>query len=381
MLFSFDTLHLFMLFSFVTKYNADMERRGIMLAARLYGARDLRIEQVADVGEPSVGQVRIDVTAVGVCGSDLHSYLDGRIGSTKVESPLVLGHEFAGIVTAVGDDARCGEDQPLRVGQRVAVDPATPCWRCEFCEKGHPNLCNRLHFCGLFPDDGSLRQHMIVDARSCFSVPDSISDAGAALLEPLGVAIHAVDLAKIRLAESVAVIGCGPIGLLLIKLARLSGAHTIYAFDPHAWRVEKAEVWGATAAFTTDVDPVARIESMTNKRGVDVVFEAAWGGETIQQAAHMACLGGRVVLVGIPSDDDLQMKHSIARRKGLTILLSRRMKHTYPRAIKLAMSGALDLNDLISHRFPLSQADQAFELNARYGDGVQKIVIDVKEGG
>jgi L-iditol 2-dehydrogenase len=349
-----------------------------MLAARLYGARDMRIEQVASVGDPSAGQVCIDVTAVGVCGSDLHSYIDGRIGSTDVEAPLVLGHEFAGVIRAVGDEARCGEDTLLQVGQRVAVDPATPCWRCEFCEHGHPNLCNRLHFCGLFPDDGSLREQMLVDARTCFVVPNSITDAGAALLEPLGVAIHAVDLAKIRLADSTAVIGCGPIGLLLIKLARLSGAHRVIAFDPHEWRVQKALSWGATEAYSTHDDPVARVESLTSKRGVDVVFEAAWGGETIQQAAQMARLGGRVVLVGIPSDDELHMKHSVARRKGLTIVLSRRMKHTYPRAIRLATSGVLDLEDLISHRFPLNQADKAFELNARYGDNVQKIIIDVK---
>ena len=350
-----------------------------MLAARLYGARDLRIEQIPEVSEPRDGQVRIDVTAVGVCGSDLHTYIDGRIGSTTVDEPLVLGHEFAGIITAIGGNARDGEDHPLQVGQRVAVDPATPCWRCEFCETGHPNLCNRLHFCGLFPDDGSLRQHMIVEARSCFPVPDNMSDASAALLEPLGVAIHAVDLAKIKLGDTVLVIGCGAIGLLLIKLARLSGAHQVIAFDPHDWRVEKAKSWGATDAYTNQLDPVARVDALTHQRGVDVVFEAAWGGEAIQQAAHMARLGGRVVLVGIPGEDHMTMRHSVARRKGLTVLFSRRMKHTYPRAIRLVESGSLDLDDLISHRFSLQQADKAFALNAVYGDNVQKVLIHVNQ--
>jgi L-iditol 2-dehydrogenase len=349
-----------------------------MLAARLYGARDLRIDTLPALNAPGPGEALIRVTAVGVCGSDLHSYLDGRIGDTTVTSPLVLGHEFAGHIVAVGPDARDGDDEPLHVGQRVAVDPATPCWRCEFCEAGHPNLCRRLHFCGLHPDDGALREQMIVPARSCFPVPDSITDAGAALLEPLGVAIHAVDLGKLKVAKSVAVIGCGPIGLLIIRLARLSGADPIYAFDCYPWRADKAKAWGASDAWTLEDDAVARVQGLTNKRGVDVVFEAAWADQTVAQAADMACLGGRVVLVGIPSEDTLTMKASVARRKGLTIMLSRRMKHVYPRAIALATrSGGVPVDELISHRFPLNQADQAFALNVTYPAGMHKVMIEV----
>jgi L-iditol 2-dehydrogenase len=350
-----------------------------MLAARLYGARDLRVDQVPEGREPRAGEVLLRVRAVGVCGSDLHTYLDGRIGDTAVQSPLVIGHEFGGEIAALGANAHDGLDHPLRVGQRVAVDPATPCWRCELCEAGHPNLCRRLHFCGLFPDDGALQDYMIVEARSCFPVPDSVTDAGLALLEPLGVAIHAVDLGKLRLANSVVILGCGSIGLLILKLARLSGADPIYAFDCYDWRAAKARAWGATDAWTVERDPVARIHEVTKGRGADVVFEAAWADHSVGQAAEMARLGGRVVLVGIPSDDALTMKHSTARRKGLTILLARRMKHTYPRAIHLATAqpNGVPLDDLISHRFPLSRAPEAFALNVAYDDAVQKIVIDV----
>jgi L-iditol 2-dehydrogenase len=348
-----------------------------MRAARLYAARDMRVETVPDLPAPGAEDVLLRVTAVGICGSDLHNYVDGRIGDAQVQSPLVLGHEFAGVIEAMSEGARDGDDEPLHVGQRVAVDPATPCWRCEFCEAGHPNLCRRLHFCGLHPDDGALRDFMHVSARSCFPFPDSLSDAAGALLEPLGVALHAVDLAQLHLARSVAVLGCGPIGLLLIKLAQMSGASPIYAFDKHSWRAEKAKAWGATDAFTVDSDPLATIARLTKKRGVDVVFEAAWGGETIGQTAEMACLGGTVIMVGIPSEDTMTMKASVARRKGLTILMSRRMKHTYPRAIKLATSGAFDLDDLVSHRFPLERAPEAFALNIDYPPNLHKVVIEV----
>ncbi len=347
-----------------------------MLAARLYAPRDLRIDHIDPPGDPTSGHVLIRVTAVGVCGSDLHTYLDARIGDTPVKDPLVLGHEFGGIVEKVGADALDGNGDPLNVGQRVAVDPATPCWRCELCEHGHPNLCRRLHFCGLFPDDGALCEQMIVGSRECFPVPDSITDAGAALLEPFGVALHAVDLGKLKVAKSVAILGCGSIGLLIAKLVSMSGAFPIYAFDIHDWRAEKAKTWaGVTDAWTLDTDPVERIREVTNGRGVDVVFEAAWADHSIGQAAEMARLGGRVVLVGIPSEDKIVMKHSTARRKGLTIMMSRRMKHVYPRAIQLATQQNVDIDGLISHRFPLAEADKAFALNVDYPRDIVKVVI------
>jgi len=352
-----------------------------MLAARLYGPRDIRIDDLPEPGAPGTGQVLVRVTSVGICGSDLHTYVDGRIGDTTVKTPLVLGHEFAGVVEAVGPEARDGLHHPLRIGQRVAVDPATPCYHCEQCEAGHPNLCVRLHFHGLYPDDGALQQRMVCAARSCFPVPDGLSDDEAALLEPLGIALHAVDLGKLKLANSVAVLGCGPIGLLIIRLARLSGAEPIYAFDCFPWRVEKALAWGAHHAWRVgDHDPVATIQRETTGRGVDVVYEAAWADQSVMQAAEMARMGGRVMLVGIPSADTFSMRHSTARRKGLTILLSRRMKHTYSRAIRTAISDSarLKLADLVSHRFPLRETPRAFQMNAEYQPGVHKVMIDVQ---
>jgi L-iditol 2-dehydrogenase len=352
----------------------------MMLAARLYGPHDVRVDTIPEPPSPGPGEITLKVTAVGVCGSDLHTYQDARIGSTRVESPLILGHEFAGVVAAVGKDARDGLDNPLEVGQRVAVDPATPCYRCEMCEKGHPNLCRRLHFHGLWPDDGALQEKMNCAARSCFPIPDSISDAGGALLEPLGIGIHAVDLGKLKIGHSVAILGAGPIGLLILRLAKLSGADPIYAFDCFPWRTAKALEWGATKAWTLDQgDPVSIINQETNGRGVDVVYEAAWADHSVGQAVEMARLGGRVMLVGIPSDDEISMRHSTARRKGLTVLFSRRMKHVYPRAIQLATAGkdTIDLEGLISHRFPLAQTNEAFAMNVAYTPGVHKVVIDL----
>jgi L-iditol 2-dehydrogenase len=279
-------------------------------------------------------------------------------------------------VEAVGPQAFDGGHLPLAAGTRVAVDPAQPCGRCEWCDQGHPNLCHRLHFCGNYPDGGSLCEWMHMPARSCFPVPDAMDDTQAALIEPLGVALHAVDLARIRVGDTVAIIGAGAIGLMILQLVRMSGASAVFITDKFPWRLALAERWGARPILSDGSDPVGLVSRETRGRGVDVAIEAAWADHSIGQAVDMARLGGRVVLVGIPGDDQLAMKHSSARRKGLTIRLSRRMKHIHRRATGLILGGRVDLSTLVSHRFPLARAAEAFRLNAAYEDGVVKVVID-----
>lgn len=346
-----------------------------MQAVRLHGPRDLRVETVPHPGPPPPGTALIRVAVTGICGSDLHSYQDARIGDTPVEAPLILGHEFAGVVDAVGEGSVDGRFEPLRPGTRVAVDPAQPCGRCECCEQGHPNLCRRLHFYGNYPDGGSLCQWMHMPARSCFPLPADLDDEEGALLEPLGVAIHAVDLARIRVGDSVAILGAGPIGLLILRVARLAGAAPVWISDLHPWRLEMAARWGGRPLEGTGQAAVEAVMRATEGRGVDVALEAAWADRSVTDAAEMVRLGGRLVLVGIPGDDQLALKHSTARRKGLTIRMSRRMKHIYPRAIGLVQSGRVRPKEIVTHRFALAQAPEAFALNHAYQPGLLKVVI------
>jgi L-iditol 2-dehydrogenase len=327
------------------------------MAVRLHGPKDLRVETLPHPGAPERGEVLLRVTATGVCGSDLHPYETGSIGSTNLGSPLVMGHEFAGVIEQIGE----GVDASL-LGARVAVEPSQPCGTCFHCTGGNPNLCENQKFAGLWPHDGSLCQWMRIPAQNCFPVPDSVSDAEAALLEPLGVALHATDLARIRVGSTVAIIGGGPVGLCLVQTALLAGAVTVYISEPIDPRRALAEKLGATPL-------PAGIE-------VDVVIEAAWANESVQQAMDTARGGGTVVLVGIPLEDTVSFRHSVARRKGLTILMARRMKHTYPRALDLLQSGRVDLKSLITHRFPLNQVPEAFCLNAEYGGSVIKTIIE-----
>jgi L-iditol 2-dehydrogenase len=352
------------------------EKPTTMLAARLHGPADLRIERVPRPGPPGRDEALLRVKVTGICGSDLHSYHDARIGDTAVTAPLILGHEFAGVVHQAGADALDGNGQQLEPGTRVAVDPAQPCQRCDLCQQGHPNLCRNLRFCSNHPNDGSLCEWMLIPARCCFPIPQAMSDVEGALLEPLGVGLHAVDLAKVRAAQSVAILGAGSIGLFILQVAKLAGADPIFVTDKFSWRLKLAQHYGAVAINCDQEDPVARINKETVGRSVDVAIEAAWADHSVQQAAEMTRPGGRVVLVGIPSDDRLTLQHSTARRKGLTIKLCRRMKHTYPRAIRLAEGGRVDLRGSVSHRFPLRRADEAFALNAAYRDQVVKMMIE-----
>lgn len=348
-----------------------------MLAARLHGPGDLRIEEVPHAGPPGPGQALLRVKTTGLCGSDLHLFLDARIGDTRMETPLVIGHEFSAVVEDVGPEALDGHFAPLRPGTRVAVDPAQPCGRCALCREGHPNLCCSLRFCGNYPDGGSLCQWMHMPARCCFPVPDALDDTAAALLEPLGVAIHAVDLAHMRPGASAVVLGAGPIGILILQVAKAAGADPVLVSDPLPWRLELARRFGALPFPGGQEEAVRHVLDRTGGLGADVVFEAAWGGDAAIQAAELARPGARIVMVGIPGDDRLLVKHSTARRKGLTIVMCRRMKHAYPRALRLVERGLVDVRSLVSHRFPLEQAAEAFRINTQYLDNVNKIMIDL----
>ena len=335
-----------------------------MEALRLYGPHDLRLEnEVQPV--PAPGEVLIRVTAVGVCGSDLHWFDEAGIGDAQITRPLVLGHEFSGVVES--------RSSPL-YRQRVAVDPAIPCQVCEYCLEGNPNLCANLRFAGHGLTDGGLQNYLAWPERCLYQLPDSLSNTDGAILEPLGVALYAIDLAGLKPGMAVGVFGCGPIGLLILQLARLCGVTQIIATDRMSHRLAAAREFGATDVFLVDdAWNDERVWRASGERGLAVAFEVAGENQAVESAIAAARPGGRVVLVGIPFPDVTTFTASTARRKGLTLQFCRRMKFTYPRAIQLVEQGLVDLRSLVTHRFPLSQAEQAFR-TAQARDGLKVII-------
>jgi L-iditol 2-dehydrogenase len=233
-----------------------------------------------------------------------------------------------------------------------------------------------MRFAGHGLEDGALREMIAWPDECLFRLPDALSDADGVMLEPLGVAIHAVDLGKLKVGVTVGIFGAGPIGLLIQQLTHLSGTQAVYVTDVLPHRVEAARAQGATKAILAgNGNEVTEIMAATGGRGLDVAFEVAGENEAVEAAFATVKPGGRVVLAGIPADDRTSFSASIARRKGLTIKLVRRMKFTYPRAIQLVESGQVNVRSLVTHRFPLDRSTEAFELASRR-EGL-KVIIEL----
>ncbi len=261
-----------------------------MEAARLYGPRAFRLEDQPEPGPPGPGEVLLAVEAVGICGSDVHYYTDGRIGDTLLTHPLILGHEPAGRVLEVGPNV-----DHLVPGDTVAIDPAVPCGWCEWCASGHPNLCPNVRFFGSPPTDGAFREQLLHPAECCFRLPEDLTAIDGALCETLGIGLHAVDLAHLHPGLSVVVIGCGPVGLMTLQVARCAGATPLIAVDLLPERLAVATSLGANLTIdASGEETVAEVMRLTDGRGADSVLEAvgmeAHGSpvaETVQKSLRL----------------------------------------------------------------------------------------------
>ena len=337
-----------------------------MQAAVMHGAQQIKYKQV-NKPIPKENEVLIRIKANSICGSDLHYYHEGAIGSMEIQDAFIPGHEFSGLVVD-----GTGEAYGLKDGSLVAIDPAQPCHKCQWCHAGQHHLCPDGLFAGGPPTNGAMAEFIAVPASTVIRVPESLTAQQAALLEPLGIAIHALDLAKLRPATDVCILGAGSIGLYLLMLAQISGAARVCVIEPLEYRRQKALELGANVTFTNIEDYLI----YSQKRGADVVLEATTSPEGPEQAMQAARIGGKVILVGIPDGDKFTLTASLVRRKGLTIKLSRRMGNVYPRAIRLVESSKIDVNAIVTHVLPLSEVKTAFDMMSNYSDGVIKVVLE-----
>ena len=330
----------------------------------IHGAYDARVSPF-NLREGKPGEVLLRVGAVGLCGSDLHYYKDGGIGPAVIKAPFVPGHEFGGWLEA--DVPELG----LKAGALVAVDPNGACGHCAQCRAGHPNLCPNVEFIGAPPFDGAMTGRLWVPKHQIVPVPEGFTALDAVMLEPLGVAIHAVDLAKPRLLERIAVLGCGPIGLLIMQVLKVAGAGEILAIDPLPHRQAAALKHGASHA----AGDVSAILGWTEGLGAPLVVEATNSPDGFRDAVLASSIGGRVVLVGIPDGDTYAMPASAARRRALGIKFSRRMGDVYPRAIRLVQSGQVDVVSMVTHHPRLESGPDAFAAHADNEPGRIKTII------
>jgi L-iditol 2-dehydrogenase len=313
------------------------------------------------VPRPGPGEVLVSVRSVGVCGSDVHYYRHGRIGDFVVRGPLVLGHEASGRIVEGGP----GVD-PGRVGARVAIEPGAACGRCAACKAGRYNLCPDMRFFATPPVDGALAEYVAVRSDLAFDLPDGVSDDAAALLEPLSVGIWAAGKARITAGSAVLIAGAGPIGLVAAQVARARGATTITVTDVAPRRLAAALRNGATAALDArgSADPGAEFDAFLDCSGAPSAVSA--GIRALRPA-------GRAVLVGM-GPDEVTLPLGRLQQRELTVTGTFRYANTWPAAIALAASGAVDLPGLVTGRFGLAEAEQALASTA--AEGTIKSVIE-----
>ena len=321
---------------------------------------ELQRIELQEVPYPEIGprETVIEVQAVGVCGSDTTYYTVGYIGDWVVEGPIILGHEVAGRVVEVGPEVT-----RVQVGDRVAIEPGTPCRDCRDCMAGRYHLCRDLKFLATPPYDGALVQFLAMDERNLFPIPDTMSFEEGALLEPLSVGIWACKRASLEPGDDVLVSGAGPVGVLAAQTARALGAGSVTLVDISDFRLQLARELGF------DVER----SDAPSERDFDVLLECSGAPGVLAAGLARLRTNGRAAMVGMPKKP-VELPLSNLNDKELTIGLVHRYSHTWPTAIELVASGRVDVKSIVTHRFPLSETEDALTLAGRVNDSMKAVV-------
>ncbi len=334
-----------------------------------HAAKDLRLEDHPEP-DPGPGEVRIDMEAGGICGSDLHYYNHGGFGPVRLKEPMILGHEVAGRVAALGDGVT-----GLTAGQRVAVSPSRPCGACEYCAEGRQNHCLNMRFYGSampFPHiQGAFRERLVADASQCVPA-EGLSAAEAAMAEPLSVVLHAARHAGSLAGQRVLVTGCGPIGLLAVIVARAYGAVEIVATDVTDFTLEMARQVGADTTVNVADTPDGLTPFTEGKGRFHTLFECSGVAAALAGAVPAMRPGGAVVQLGLGGDMTLPMQAMTA--KELQLKGSFRFHHEFPLAVEMMQAGRIDVAPLVTQTLPLADAVAAFDLAS---DRTQSVKVQI----
>jgi L-iditol 2-dehydrogenase len=344
-----------------------------MKAMMLTGIRQMEMMEVPMPKIINANDVLIKMVAVGVCGSDVHYYESGQIGSQVVEYPFTVGHEGAGIVEQVG----VGVTQ-VQVGDRIAVEPAMPCGECDQCNVGRPHTCRKLTFLGCPGQaSGCLSEYIVMPESSCFKMNDSMSFAQGAISEPLAIGVYGIKRSVSMPGKTVGILGSGPVGLCVLMAAIAQGAEKIYVTDKLDERLKIAAQVGATWCGNPDKTDIVQQITECEPLLLDVVFECCGEQDALFQAVDILKPGGKLMIIGIPPTlKNWEMPVDQLRRKELCIQNVRRQNHCVQATLDMIDEGAADVDVMVTHNFDFVQTRDAFELVANYRDGVVKAMID-----
>jgi L-iditol 2-dehydrogenase len=345
-----------------------------MKIMQLTGIRQMAMREAPTPTIQADTDVLIKMTVVGVCGSDVHYYTEGKIGSQVVAYPFAVGHESAGIVEAVGAAVT-----RVKPGDRIAIEPGMPCWGCDQCLAGRPHTCRQLKYLGCPGQaEGCLSEYLVMPETSCFPIPDDMTFDEAALSEPLSIGLYGVKMSIPMPGANIGILGVGPIGLSVLLPARSMGAHHIYVTDKIDARLDLARRAGADWTGNPDAqDVVAEINDVEPLQ-LDAVFECCGQQEAMDQAIELLKPGGKLVLIGIPpTTDRVSFNIDNLRRKEIAIQNIRRQNHCVQPALDMIARRDFDVNIMVTHRFPFDETKASFDLLADYRDGVVKAMVDI----
>ena len=333
-------------------------------AAIMYGTHDIRLEEV-QVPEPGSREVLVEIGAVGVCGSDVHYYEEGRIGSFVVREPLILGHESMGTIVALGEEVTKHE-----VGERVTLEPGIPDGTCRECRAGRYNLCPNVQFFATPPVNGAFTNYVNIHEDFAFTLPDSLSDNAGALMEPLSVGIWSCRKAKVEAGDHVLVTGAGPIGLLAMQVALAQGATEVTITDVAPERLAMAQKHGATRAINVSEEPLAEAGVE-----VDALIECSGNERALNDGIRCLRPAGTAIVVGMGPGEESSIPLALIQNKEIWLTGTFRYANTYPAAIELAATGKVDLDAIVTGYYGLEETEEALQASRKDPGNVKPMVV------
>jgi L-iditol 2-dehydrogenase len=346
-----------------------------MKAMMLTGIRKMEMKNIPDPVLKNDDDVLIKMSVVGVCGSDIHYYVAGRIGSQVVQYPFPVGHEGAGIVVKTGRSVT-----RVKAGDRIAIEPAMPCWECDQCKAGRHHTCRKLRFLGCPGQaDGCLTEYIVMPETSCIKIDDRLSLDEAVISEPLAIGVYTVRKSIPMPGARIGILGSGPIGMSVLLAARAEGCDFIYMTDKLDGRLKVVKKAGATYAGNVDEQEVVKEILKLEPLMLDAVFECCGQQEAFDQAFELLKPGGKLVIVGIPEFDYWKVPADVTRRKEITIQNIRRQVDCTEEALHSMTTGKIDVHLMATHRFSFSETPRAFDMVAGYEEGVMKAMIEFRD--
>jgi len=338
---------------------------------------EIRKMEMQNINEPeltSADEVKIKLSSIGVCGSDIHYYSEGRIGSQVVQYPFAVGHECSGVIMEKGNNVT-----NVKIGDLVVVDPAVNCGHCDQCLSGRPHTCRNNRFLGCPGQlEGCLAEYIVMPSFTCFPVTEKLNAVQAALIEPFSIGVYAVNLAQIENKDfSTAVFGAGPIGLSILLKLLAENINNTGIIEPLDYRLKKAKEIGARYTVNPEKNKVEKVVAEYEEALIDVVFEASGEQEAVDNALKILKPGGKLVLVGIPPSAQYTFDMDLMRRKEITVINVRRQNHSVEEAIDLVVNRKADVEKMVTHHFSLDETPTAFDIVEGYKDNAIKAMIDL----